>query len=61
MCVRVGGPLEPYAAGFVVELARLGYTPLSAANQMRVMAHLSCWLAAQNVVDWPRRTWMWAG
>lgn len=24
--VRVVGPLEPYAAGFAAELARLGYT-----------------------------------
>ena len=47
--VRVRGPLEPYAAGFGVELGRLGYTPLSAANQLWLMAHLSRWLAAQRL------------
>lgn len=43
--VRVTGPLAPHADGFRVELAGLGYTPLSAANQLRVMAQLSKWLA----------------
>lgn len=47
--VRVTGPLEPYAVGFGAELCRLGYTPLSAANQLRLMAHLSRWLAAQGL------------
>jgi integrase/recombinase XerD len=47
--VRVRGPLEPYARGFGVELARLGYSPLSVANQLRLMAHLSRWLAAQRL------------
>lgn len=41
---RVRGPLAPYAQGFVAELRRLGYTPLSASFQMQVMAHLSRWL-----------------
>ena len=39
--VHVTGPLEPYAAGFDAELARLGYTPLSAVLQLRLAAHLS--------------------
>ena len=38
---EVTGPLAEYADGFRAELARLGYTPLSAACQMRLMAHLS--------------------
>jgi integrase/recombinase XerD len=48
--VCVVGPLGQYAAGFGVELERLGYTPLSAANQLRVMAHLSRWLRAEELV-----------
>lgn len=42
--VRVTGPLEPYACGFREELARQGYTPHSASNQLRLMAHASRWL-----------------
>ena len=41
---RVCGPLEPYAEGFRIELERLGYTPLTAAGQVRLVAHLSRWL-----------------
>lgn len=43
--VRVPGPLAGYADGFAARLADLGYAPLSAANQLRVMARLSRWLA----------------
>ena len=49
--VAVPGPLGPYAAGFREELARLGYTTLSAIVHLRLMARLSRWLAEQNVVD----------
>lgn len=42
--VRVSGPLAGYAAGFAAHLAGAGYTPLSAANQVRVLAHLSRWM-----------------
>jgi integrase/recombinase XerD len=45
---RVDGPLAPYAGGFRVELDRLGYTPLTAATHMRLMAHLSRWLAHEG-------------
>ena len=38
---EVTGPLAEYAGGFRAELTRLGYTPLSAACQMRLMAHLT--------------------
>ncbi len=43
------GPLERYAAGFVAELARLGYTGNSASGQMFVMGHLSRWLASEGL------------
>jgi integrase/recombinase XerD len=42
--VLVAGPLEPYARGFWAELAEKGYTPFSAADQVRLMAHLSRWV-----------------
>lgn len=42
--VRVSGPLAGYAAGFAGFLADAGYTPLSARNQVRVLAHLSRWM-----------------
>lgn len=46
---RVCGPLAPYAEGFRVELERLGYTPLTAAVHVRLMAHLSRWLAREGI------------
>jgi site-specific recombinase XerD len=45
----VTGPLAEYADGFRDELARLGYTPLTAAGQFRLMAHLSRWMDAEGV------------
>lgn len=47
--VRLSGPLVPFAEGFSAALAGLGYSPLSAANQLRVMAHLSRWLGANRL------------
>jgi integrase/recombinase XerD len=47
--VRVTGPLAGYADGFAARLADLGFTPLSAANQLRVMARLSRWLVARQL------------
>jgi len=47
--VRVTGPLEPYVRGFAAELEACGYTALSAANQLRLMAHLSRWLATEGL------------
>ena len=41
---RVCGPLEPYVDGLRSELERLGYTPLSAAGHVRLVAHLSRWM-----------------
>lgn len=46
--VRVAGPLEPFAAGFAAELVRQGYASQPAAQQLRLMAHLSRWLAARG-------------
>lgn len=45
----VAGPLQPYAAGFAAELARLGYTSGSAYGQMLLMAHLSRWLVGEGL------------
>lgn len=46
--VRCTGPLEPFAEGYASELAGLGYTPESLPQQLRLMARLSAWLAAQG-------------
>lgn len=47
--VRVTGPLTSYAEGFAVELAKQGYRPNAAANQLQLLAHLSRWLAIKGV------------
>jgi integrase/recombinase XerD len=47
--VRVDGPLAPHAAGFRCELARLGYAPNAACDQLRLMAHASRWLDARGL------------
>ena len=47
--VRVTGPLAGFAEGFAAELARLGYKPNAAADQLRVMAHLSRWMDAGRI------------
>jgi len=41
--------LACYAEGFSSELARLGYTALSAGKQLHLMAHLSRWLASEDL------------
>lgn len=46
---RVTGPLAHYADGFRAELGRLGYTPLTAAGHLRLVAHLSRWLVAAGL------------
>src|SRR5262245_54109487 len=43
------GPLVAYEAGFEARLAAAGYTLLSAANQVRLMRHLSRWLQARGL------------
>jgi site-specific recombinase XerD len=47
--VRVRGPLEAFAPGFVVELGRQGYSPLGATLQLRLMAHVSRWLESEGL------------
>ncbi|MGZ4331851.1 MAG: tyrosine-type recombinase/integrase [Solirubrobacteraceae bacterium] len=47
--IRVTGPLEPYVSGFVAELVERGYTSVSAAHQLRLMAHVSRWLASEGL------------
>jgi len=47
--VRVVGPLAPYSTRFADELRRRGYTEYSTAGQLRLMAHVSRWLANQGL------------
>ena len=47
--VKVSGPLVPFVAGFHDELERQGYTPLGAECQLRVMAHISRWMADRKL------------
>lgn len=47
--VRVSGPLTEHAEGFATELEVRGYTPLSAANQLRLLASLSRWLGDRRL------------
>lgn len=48
--VRFRGPLTPHVDGFWHEFLRLGYSPLSAGNLLRVAAHFSRWLADRSLV-----------
>jgi hypothetical protein len=43
------GPLALFKAGFAAELSRQGYTRNSVEHQLRLMAHLSRWLAAEGL------------
>ena len=47
--VRIEGPLAPHRDGLWARLRERGYTPLSARNLLRVLAHLSQWLRRQNL------------
>ena len=47
--VRVTGPLAQYAKGLAGELARLGFTELSARCQLGLAGHLSRWLAGAGL------------
>lgn len=47
--VRVTGPLGPYAPGFIAELVERGYTPVSVGHQLRLLAHVSRWLAGEGL------------
>ena len=50
-CSRVGviGPLAAFAPGFRAELVRQGYRSGSVAEQLRLMAHASRWLAVRDL------------
>jgi integrase/recombinase XerD len=47
--VRVAGPLAAFAPGFVEDLVARGYRPGSAADQLRLMAEVSRWLAERGL------------
>lgn len=47
--VRMVGPLAPHARTLADELARLGFTELSARGQLGLAAHLSRWLEAAGL------------
>ena len=47
--VRMTGPLQAQARGFSEQLTERGYTRLPAADQLRLMAHLSRWLASREL------------
>jgi integrase/recombinase XerD len=47
--VRVEGPLAPFAPGFRAELVGRGYRPGSVADQLRLAAEVSRWLAERGL------------
>lgn len=47
--IRLTGPLAAHREGLWAELRAQQYTPLSSASLVRVMAHLSRWLAANDL------------
>ena len=47
--VRISGPLTRYVEGFAAELRAQGYTELSLANQLRLIADLSHWLKRKRI------------
>ena len=47
--VRVTGPLDPFVVGFGAALRAQGYKPRGIAGQLRLMAHLSRWLAEEDL------------
>jgi integrase/recombinase XerD len=47
--VVVPGPLAVVADGFEKALAEQGYRPLSAANQLRLLANLSRWMSSESL------------
>jgi len=47
--VRMAGPLMPFAGEFTTRLQQAGYRPLTVANELRVVAHLSRWLDGQSL------------
>ena len=49
LSVGVTGAPEAHASGFARELLAQGFSRLSAANQLRVFAHMSRWLSQQRL------------
>jgi site-specific recombinase XerC len=47
--VCVSGPLAEHVPAFAASLAKQGYTDLSLANQLRLVAHFSRWLAGHRL------------
>ena len=47
--VRMAGPLAPFQDAVWTDLLGRGYSPLSAKNLLRVMAHLSRWMDADGL------------
>jgi integrase/recombinase XerD len=47
--VPVSGPLAAFAPGFAAELERVGYSPLGAMLQLRLMARVSRWLESEGL------------
>jgi hypothetical protein len=43
------GPLAAFAPGFAAELVARGYRPGPAADQLRLMAEVSVWLAERSL------------
>lgn len=48
-CAGVGEPLASLAEGFEAELARLGYRPQAARNQLGLLSDLSRWLEEEGI------------
>lgn len=47
--LRVGGPLAPFARGFLVVLRERGYEWTAVHARMRVMAELSDWIVVRGI------------
>ena len=55
--VIVVGPLAQYAEGYRQELVGRGYTPWSATAQLRLLAHLSRWMAKESLAPGELTDW----
>jgi integrase/recombinase XerD len=49
VCGPLDGPLQPYGPGFETALASKGYSADSIGRHLRLMVHLSRWLAGQHM------------
>jgi site-specific recombinase XerD len=47
--VKVTGALVPYVTGFRADIKAQGYRPNALSDQLRLMAHVSRWLAAKGL------------